>query len=106
MFRLLGQVILFGMLPNGRSAKYYGTGGSRLNRRPFLEDWAALFKLLEEDEIKPIIAERFSILEAARANEILESGQVIGNIVLVAPELLSIVWQPDSPRDQTQMSKE
>jgi NADPH:quinone reductase-like Zn-dependent oxidoreductase len=72
----------------GRSAKYYGTGISRFNRRPFLEDWATLFKLLEEGRIKPVIMKKFPILEAAQANELLESGEVIGNIVLVAPELL------------------
>jgi NADPH2:quinone reductase len=88
MFRFLGQVILFNILPNGRSATYYSTGKSRLNKRPFLEDWAALFKLLEEGRIKPIISERFPLLEAAKANELLESGQVIGNIVLVASELM------------------
>lgn len=87
-FRLLGQVILFNLLPNGRSATYYSTGKFRLNKRPFMEDWAALFKLLEEGKIKPIIAEKFPILEAAQANELLESGKVIGNIVLLAPELL------------------
>jgi NADPH:quinone reductase-like Zn-dependent oxidoreductase len=88
MLRFLGQVILFNLLPNGRSAKYYGTGSSRLNRRPFLDDWATLFKLLEEGKIKPVIMKTFPILEAARANELLESGRVIGNIVLVAPDLL------------------
>jgi NADPH:quinone reductase-like Zn-dependent oxidoreductase len=87
-FRLLGQVILFNLLPNGKSAKYYSTGKSRLNRRPFLEDWATLFKLLEEGKIKPVIMKKFPILEAAQANALLESGQVIGNIVLLAPELL------------------
>jgi NADPH:quinone reductase-like Zn-dependent oxidoreductase len=85
--RDLGQVVLFNLLPNGKSARYYSTGTSRLNRRPFLEDWAALFKLLEEGKIKPIIAAKFPILEAAKANELLESGQVIGNVVLLAPEL-------------------
>jgi hypothetical protein len=30
---------------------------------------------------------KFPILEAARANVLLESGKVIGNVVLVAPEL-------------------
>jgi hypothetical protein len=30
----------------------------------------------------------FALLEAAQANELLESGQVVGNLVLVAPELL------------------
>jgi NADPH:quinone reductase-like Zn-dependent oxidoreductase len=88
MLYLLGQVILFNLLPNGKTAKYYGTGASRLNRRPFLEDWAVLFKLLEDGKIKPVIAKRFPILEAAQANALLESGQVIGNLVLVAPELL------------------
>jgi NADPH:quinone reductase-like Zn-dependent oxidoreductase len=87
-FRFLGQVILLNLLPNGRSAKYYGTGISRFNNRPFLEDWATLFKLLEEGKIKPIIEKKLPILEAAQANRLLESGQVIGNIVLVAPELL------------------
>ena len=88
MLHLLGQVILFNLLPNGKSAKYYGTGISRFNRRPFLEDWATLFKLLEEGKIKPIIAEKFPILEAAKANELLESGKVTGNVVLLAAELL------------------
>ena len=88
MLHLLGQVILFNLLPNGKSAKYYGTGISRFNRRPFLEDWATLFKLLEEGKIKPIIAEKFPILEAAKANELLESGKVTGNVVLLASELL------------------
>ncbi len=87
-FRLLGRVILFNLLPNGRSATYYSTGKSRLNKRPFMEDWAALFKLLEEGKIKPVIAAKFPILEAAKANELLESGQVIGNVVLLAPESL------------------
>jgi len=58
------------------------------NRKPYLEDWTALFKLLEVGKIKPIIAAKFSILEAREANELLESGQVTGNIVLLAPELL------------------
>ncbi len=85
-FKLLAQTALFNLLPDGKSAKYYSTGASRLNRRPFLEDWATLFKLLEEGKIDPIIAARFPILEAAKANALLESGQVIGNIVLLASE--------------------
>ena len=88
MLRLLGQIILFNLLPNGKSVKLYGTGAYRFNRRPFLEDWATLFKLLEEGRIKPVIMKKFPILEAAKANELLESGKVTGNIVLLAPELL------------------
>jgi NADPH:quinone reductase-like Zn-dependent oxidoreductase len=86
--RFLGQLILFNLLPNGRSARSYGTGLYLFNRRPFMEDWATLFKLLEEGKIKPVIMKKFPILEAAQANRLLESGQVIGNIVLLAPELL------------------
>ena len=53
-----------------------------------LEAWATLFKLLEEGKIEPMITKKFPILEAAQANALLESGQVTGNVVLVAPELL------------------
>lgn len=59
MFRDLGQVILLILLPNGRSARYYSTGQSRLNKQPFMDDWAKLFSLLEDGEISPVIAARF-----------------------------------------------
>jgi NADPH:quinone reductase-like Zn-dependent oxidoreductase len=55
------------------------------HRKPFLEDWAILFRLLEEGKIRPVIGGRFPLLEAAQANALLESGQVAGNLVLVAP---------------------
>jgi NADPH:quinone reductase-like Zn-dependent oxidoreductase len=53
-----------------------------------MEDWATLFKLLEEGKIKPVIMKKFPVLEAAQANALLESGQVVGNLVLLALELL------------------
>ncbi len=85
-FQVLGRTALFSLLPNGKSAKYYSTGVSRINWDIFLEDWAMLFRLLEAGQIRPVIAAKFPLLEAAKANQLLESGQVIGNIVLVAPE--------------------
>jgi NADPH:quinone reductase-like Zn-dependent oxidoreductase len=88
LIHYLGQVILYNLWPNGRSARFYGTGVSRLNRKPFLEDWAILFNLLETREIDPIIAARYPIIEAAEANRLLESGSISGNIVLAAEELL------------------
>ena len=88
MFQLLSRVLWLNLLPNGRAVKLYGTGASFLDRRPFLEDWAALFRLLAEGKIAPVIAAKFPILEARKANELLESGQVVGNIVLLAPEVL------------------
>jgi NADPH:quinone reductase-like Zn-dependent oxidoreductase len=57
---------------------------------PQKEDWTKLFNLLGEGKIKPIIAQKFPILEAREANELLESGQVSGNLVLLAPELILV----------------
>jgi len=82
---LMLKFILYNVLPNGKAIKGYGTHRGDIDL--FKEDWATLFKLLEEGKIKPIIA-KFPILDAAKANELLESGQVIGSIVLLAPELL------------------
>jgi NADPH:quinone reductase-like Zn-dependent oxidoreductase len=88
MLKFLRQIILFSLLPDGKSARPYSTGLSRWDWRPFLEGWATLFKLLEEGKIDPVITARFPLLEVSKANALLESGQVIGNIVLGAPELL------------------
>lgn len=82
----LAEFALFKLLPNGKAVKGYGT--HRVDIHLLKEDWLVLFKLLEEGEIKPIITKKFPILEAAKANELLESGQVTGNVVLLAPELL------------------
>jgi NADPH:quinone reductase-like Zn-dependent oxidoreductase len=86
--RLLAKVAGSHLFPNGRTYKLYGTSFYSFNQRPFLEDWATLFRLLEEGHIKPVIAARFPILEAAKANKLLESGTVVGNIVLLSPELM------------------
>jgi NADPH:quinone reductase-like Zn-dependent oxidoreductase len=83
---LIGKIILYNLLPNGKTIKGYGT--HRVGVELLKEDWAALFKLLEERKIQPIIAGKFPILEAAEANSLLESGEVTGNVVLLSPELL------------------
>jgi NADPH:quinone reductase-like Zn-dependent oxidoreductase len=89
LFRVLATALLVNLLPNGKSYKLYGTSFYFVgDKRPFLEDWATLFKLLEEGKIKPIVAQKFPLFAAAQAHELLESGQVIGSIVLVTPELL------------------
>jgi len=43
---------------------------------------------MEDNVGTAFIAEKFSTLEAAKANDLLERGQVSRNIVLLAPELL------------------
>ena len=77
------------LLPNGKSASFYGISVLYMrDRRPFMSDLPVLLKLLEEGRIHPIIAAKFPLLEAKRANELLESGSVAGNLVLMAPELM------------------
>lgn len=86
---MLGQLITTNLLPDGKSYKLYGTSAySLFNRRPLLEDWAALFELLGAGRIHPVIAGKFPLLAAAKAHELLESGAVTGNLVLLAPECL------------------
>jgi NADPH:quinone reductase-like Zn-dependent oxidoreductase len=73
------------LLPNGRSAKFYGISTLYMqNKTPFQEDLRVLFKLLQEGKIKPVITYRFPLLEAAKANALLEGGTVVGNVVLLA----------------------
>lgn len=85
-YKFLVQFILYNLLPNGKKIKGYGT--HRLGVELFEEDWKQLFQLLESGQIKPIIAKKFPLLEAAQANELLESGEVTGNLVLLDPELI------------------
>jgi len=76
-------------LPNGKYGEFYGiTALYRKDKQPIIEDLQVLFNLLEEGKLKPIISMKFPILEAAKANELLESGKINGKIVLLAPELL------------------
>jgi NADPH:quinone reductase-like Zn-dependent oxidoreductase len=87
----LAKILVLNLLPNGRTFKPYGaTGFLFFNRKPFLGDWAVLFRLLQEGKIRPVISGKFPLLEAPLANVLLESGQVVGNLVLVAPELLAV----------------
>jgi NADPH2:quinone reductase len=47
----------------------------------------ALFDLLRERKIEPIVARRFPLAEARQAQEMLERGGVIGKIVLVLDQV-------------------
>jgi len=56
----------------------------RMRPSLFRGDLAALFELLQEHRIKPLIAARVPLADARRAQEMLGKGGVIGKIVLVA----------------------
>jgi NADPH2:quinone reductase len=55
----------------------------RLKPEWFRQDLIALFDLLQQKKIKPLIAQRFPLAEARHAQELLAKGGVIGKIVLV-----------------------
>jgi NADPH2:quinone reductase len=55
----------------------------RLKPAWFRQDLIALFALLQQQKIKPLIAQRFPLVEARHAQELLGNGGVTGKIVLV-----------------------
>jgi NADPH:quinone reductase len=58
----------------------------RLRPAFFRKDLTALFELLRQQKIKPLIAQRFPLAEARLAHELLGKGGVTGKIVLVLNE--------------------
>ena len=55
----------------------------RLRPAWFRQDLSALFDLLRAQKIKPLIAQRFPLIEARQAQELLGKGGVTGKIVLM-----------------------
>jgi NADPH:quinone reductase len=55
----------------------------RLRPALFRQDLIALFDLLQQKKIKPLIAERLPLTEARHAHELLGKGGVTGKVVLV-----------------------
>jgi len=55
----------------------------RLRPAVFRQDLLALFDLLRQQKIKPLVARRFPLAEARQAHELLGTGGVTGKIVLV-----------------------
>src|SRR4029078_9222282 len=55
----------------------------RLSPALFRQDLIELFRLLQQQKIKPLIAKRFPLTEARQAHELLGTGGVTGKIVLV-----------------------
>ena len=83
--RIFGLYIAGGWLLPGRKrvVPYSIQWLKRLRAALFRQDLIALFDLLQEQKIKPLIAQRFPLAEARRAHELLGKGGVTGKIVLV-----------------------
>ncbi len=81
------NITLWNIIPNGRKASFYSIGALR-KKHPewFKEDLGVLFGLLKEGKIKPSIAKRMKLEDAAQAHELIENAAVKGRIVLVVNE--------------------
>jgi NADPH2:quinone reductase len=82
---LFGLYIAGGWLLPGRKrvVPYSIQTLKRLKPEFFRQDLIALLDLLRQGKIKPLIAQRFPLVEARQAQELLEKGGVTGKIVLV-----------------------
>jgi len=82
---IYGLYIAGGLLLPGRKrvVPYSIQWLKRLKPEMFQQDLIALFNLLQQQKIKPLIAQRFPLAEARQAHELLGKGGVIGKIVLM-----------------------
>ena len=74
---------LWDWLPNGHATAFYSIGAMR-RKHPewFRHDLAALFSMLQEGRIAPVLAEVLPLSEVRRAHERVEAGTVSGKLVL------------------------
>ena len=81
---LMAKLALWNSLPNGKSARFFGIVDSKTNQpERFRKDLNHLFDLLAQNKIKPTIHERLTLDEAVRAHQLLDAGQVRGQLVFV-----------------------
>jgi NADPH2:quinone reductase len=84
--RIFAWYIAAGWLLGGRKrvVPYSIQWLKRLRPAWFRQDLIALFDILQQQKIKPLIAQRLPFAEARHAQELLGQGGVIGKIVLVS----------------------
>jgi NADPH:quinone reductase-like Zn-dependent oxidoreductase len=82
----LAWLKLAGLFP-GKSARWYNIMIEKKNQPDqFREDLLRLLAMLEQKSIRPVVAERLPLREAARAHDLLERASVSGKIVLMCQE--------------------
>ena len=85
-----GSYLLMGVLkliPDGRGCVWFNVKNLRTEHPDwFRADLIALFDLLLQRKIQPLIAARLPLSEAAQANEMIEHAKVSGKIVLLCQE--------------------
>ena len=78
-------VLLLKLIPDGKQASMSPNLGefAPANNAWYRETLAELLDLVAAGKIKPVVAERIPLAEAARAHELLEQGRYAGKVVLV-----------------------
>jgi NADPH2:quinone reductase len=90
----LVMVALLKLIPGDKQTPLFPDLGE--DNAWYRETLAELFDLLAAGKIKPVVAERIPLAEAARAHELLERGRYAGKVVLVTgayPESLNMGQQ-------------
>ena len=79
------MLVLLKLIPGGRKASMSAEIATFEQAHPgwYHETLTELLDLLAAGSIKPVVAERFPLVEAARAHELLERGGYAGKVVLV-----------------------
>ena len=79
------MLLVLMLIPTGKKVLWMFGTTSRPYSSPELcrNDLALLFDLLVQQKIKPVIAGRIPLIEAAHAHELLEKGGVAGKLVLI-----------------------
>ena len=86
---LAAQIVKYSVIPDRRHVRLYSIQTLRKRHQDwFRDDMAALFDLLADGKIKPVVAGRLPLAEAARAHELLGGGSVTGKLVLVSPSFI------------------
>jgi len=81
---LAGYIVRNWFLPGRKRMVPYSIQTlKRVKPGQFRQDLVTLLTLLQNQEIKPVVARRFPLAEARQAHELLGQGGVIGKIVLV-----------------------
>ncbi|MFB7721106.1 medium chain dehydrogenase/reductase family protein [Nocardia sp. NPDC056100] len=87
VLKLFARLMLWNVLPNKRSAHFYNiwTGQRRATafRRKLTTDLTAVFALAAKGDLRPQIAARFPLTQAAEALTLAESRTVTGKVVLL-----------------------
>ncbi len=74
---------LLKLLPDHRQVVFYSIANLKKQHPEwFREDLTELFQLLVKKQIKPIIADRLPLQEAAYAHKLIEQSAVSGQLVL------------------------